>query len=157
MQQQSLYGGRKDREETQGCPAFFRQDRSRPPWKIDCVTCFNTLDAELLSSSKIISPLCTDLWNGLSQNRKVNRYLCSEPYSWLAFRKMQPVTLQSELADIPQGERAKPFKHKFKLEPFFGVIFFASRFMEMQGKPSGFWTVFQKADIGRSDSLQEEN
>ena len=131
------------------------------PWKILTVSqSFNTLDAELLSSSKIISPLAALTFGMvLSQNRKVS----SDIYvvNLLAgFQKNATShTSSPALADNTPGERGKPFKHKFKLEPFFGVIFFASRsFMEMQGKPTGgFWTAFQKADIGRSDSLPREN
>ena len=89
------------------------------PWKILTVSqSFNTLDAELLSSSKIISPLAALTFGMvLSQNRKVS----SDIYvvNLLAgFQKNATShTSSPALADNTPGERAKPFKHKFKLEP----------------------------------------
>ena len=64
-------------------------DETKPsfPWEILTVSqSFYTLDPELLSSSKIISPQAALTFRmALSQNREVSSdYLCNEPPGWFS-------------------------------------------------------------------------
>ena len=97
------------------------------PWEILTVSqSFNTLDAELLSSSKIISPLAALAFGmALSQNRKVSSAIYV-PNLLAGFQSNTSSSSSNpELADNTPGERTKLFKQKFRLESFFGVIFCA--------------------------------